>query len=129
MALEREPLTAAPPAEGLQRCFSRVCQGERLSIPAWEEISPPFPRGRDRAFRLNGNGTFKDYTVQLQRGKTGAAAASVPPPSLSPPYPPFLSSNTCPGDPPQVSPDPSLVLPGRQGASSKVRGRVGDAGG
>lgn len=41
MALEREPLTAAPPAEGLQRCFSRVCQGERLSIPAWEEISPP----------------------------------------------------------------------------------------
>lgn len=41
MALEREPLTAAPPAEGLERCFSRVCQGERLSIPAWEEISPP----------------------------------------------------------------------------------------
>lgn len=37
----REPLTAAPPAEGLERSFSRVCQGERLPTPAWEEIPPP----------------------------------------------------------------------------------------
>lgn len=95
--MPREPLTAAPPAEGLERSFSRVCQGKRLPTPAWEEISPPFPRGRDRAFRLTGNGAFEDYySVQLQRGKPGAAATSVPPPF----YPPLLSNNPCPRDPP-----------------------------
>lgn len=89
---------------------------------------PPFPRGRDRAFRLTGNGAFEDYySVQLQGG--AGKQAQLQPLSLLLLIPHSYPATPAPGTPPQVSPDPSLVLLGRQGASSKVRGRVGDAGG
>lgn len=122
----RDPPKLLSRQRGLSAPSPAVCQGQRLLTPAWEGISPPSRSGRDRTFRLSGNGAFKDYTVQLQRGKTGTAAASIPPPSSSPCLIPLLlPSNTCPGlpagsrcpwghaSPPSATPEPSFALPGR----------------
>lgn len=115
-----DPPPAALHAEGFECSFSGVCQGQRLPIPAWEGTSPPSRRGRDRNFRLSGNGAFKDYTVQLQRGKIRRSCSLHPssPPCL---IPLFQPSNTCPGvrrcpqghaSPPSATPEPSFPLPG-----------------
>lgn len=86
--------------------------GSRLPTPAWEGISPPSRRRWVSAFRLSGNGAVEDYRVQLWRGKTGAAAASIPPPSSSPCLIPLLlPSNSCPSVPSSSIPPPGTRQP------------------
>lgn len=103
----REPLTAAPPAEGLERSFSRVCQGERLPTPAWEEI-PPLPEGPGPRLQIKWKWGIQRLQRPAAEGKNRRSCSLRPSSFLSPPYPPLLSSNTCPGDP-SSSPRP---LPG-----------------
>lgn len=90
---------------------------------------PPLPKGPGPRLQIKWKWGIQRLRGPAAEGKTRRSCSL--PPSLSRPYPPRLPSDTRPGDPPSP-PDSPLVLPGRQGGSSKVRGRGvtqgGDAG-